>query len=84
MVGLLAAATMLAGCTTSLEQWRNGQAKTKADFAHMRGQARERDNYAACIEQGALPGTPENLTCQLELAKKGQEQEKPNPQAQQP
>lgn len=77
MAALFAATVILAGCTRSLEQWRNDQAKAKADFAHMGTQEQERDNYAACVNQGALPGTPENLTCQLDLARKEQQQAKP-------
>lgn len=82
---LFAVAIMLAGCTRSFEQWQSDAAKTKADFAHMHTEEQERDNYTACVEQGILPGTPENLTCQLDLAKKEQQPAKPqNPPANAP
>jgi len=45
----------------------------------MQTEQRERDNYAACVNQGTMPGSAENLACQLELAKKEQKPAKPKP-----
>ena len=85
VAGLLAASLMLSGCVASLAQLQNEQAKTKDDFRHMQTEQQERDNYAACVNQGALPGSPENLECRLELAKKEQQASKPQtPPAKQP
>lgn len=77
LVWLLAASAMLAGCTGGLEQWRSEQARAKAEFAHVRTEQHERDNYTTCLNQGALPGTAENLACQLDLAKKDAQAAKP-------
>ena len=74
---LLTASLTLAGCTMGLDKWRNEQAKAKDAVQHMRTEQQERDNYAACLNRGALPGTAENLACQLELAKKEQQAAKP-------
>lgn len=63
---------MLAGCAATFDQVRSEQARARADAQRARTELQERDNYTACVNQGALPGTPENLTCQLELAKKQQ------------
>ena len=74
---LLAASTMLAGCTMGFEQSRREQAKAKAEVQQIRTERQERDNYALCVSQGALPGTAENLACQLTLAKKQEPPAKP-------
>jgi starvation-inducible outer membrane lipoprotein len=85
VAGLLAASLMLSGCVASLAQLQNEQTKTKDDFRHMQTEQQERDNYTACVNQGALPGSPENLECRLELAKKEQQASKPQtPPAKQP
>lgn len=85
MAGMLAASLMLSGCAASLAQWQKEQAKAKDDFRHMQTEQQERDNYAACVNQGALPGSAENLQCQLELAKKEQQAAEPQaPPAKQP
>jgi hypothetical protein len=73
----LAASAVLAGCTGGLEQFQNRQAKTKAEFQHLRTEQQERANYAACVNQGAMPGSAENLACQLEMARKAQQAAKP-------
>jgi hypothetical protein len=74
---LLAASTMLAGCAMGFEQSRREQAKAKAEVQQIRTERQERDNYALCVSQGALPGTAENLACQLTLAKKQEPPAKP-------
>jgi hypothetical protein len=68
-MGLLAASMMLAGC---IAHWQDQESKARSDFQHYRTQDQERDNYQACVDQGALPGSAENLACQLELTKKEQ------------
>lgn len=74
LLGLLAASLMLQGC---IAQWQAEGTKAKADFEHFRGQEQQRDNYQTCVNQGAMPGTPENLACQLDLARKEQQPAKP-------
>lgn len=69
----LAASVMLAGCVGGFEQFQSKEAKTKAELQHVRTEQRERDNYAVCVEQGAMPGSAQNLECQLELARKQQQ-----------
>jgi hypothetical protein len=82
---MMAASLVLSACTAGLAQWQKEQTKAKDDFRHMQTEQQERDNYAACVNQGALPGSPENLECQLELAKKEQQAPKPqSPPAKQP
>lgn len=70
LLWLLAACLSLAGCATGFERFQNDQAKTKAEFRYLRTEEQERANYAVCVGQGAMPGTPENLACRLEMAKK--------------
>jgi hypothetical protein len=77
VAGLAAASLVLSGCVTGFAQWQKDQARTKDDFRHMQTEQQERDNYAACVNQGALPGSAENLECQLELARKEQQASKP-------
>ena len=85
MAGLLAASLTLSGCAAGFAQWQKDQAKAKDDFRHMQTEQQERDNYAACVSQGALPGSAENLQCQLALTKKEQQAAKPQtPPAKQP
>ena len=69
----LAITVPLAGCTVGFAQWQSERAKAGAEFQHMRTEQQERTNYTACVDQGAMPGTQENLECQLELAKKKQQ-----------
>jgi hypothetical protein len=64
---MLALGLILSGCATGIAQWHNAQDKTRNDIQHARTERRERDNYATCVEQGAMPGSPENLACQLNL-----------------
>jgi hypothetical protein len=71
--GLLMAALMLSGCT----QWQSQQTRLKTDYQHVRGEEQERANYAACVDQGALPGSVQNLQCRLDMAKKAQAAAKP-------
>lgn len=71
-MGFLAAALMLSGCG-GLTQIQRETAKAKADYQNMRGAERERANYAACVDQGAMPGSAQNLACQLEMSRKEQE-----------
>ena len=73
----LAITVPLAGCTVGFAQWQSERAKAGAEFQHMRTEQQERTNYAACVDQGAMPGTAENLNCQLEMAKKEQQAAKP-------
>lgn len=73
----LAASLMLAGCATGFERFQSDEAKTKAEFQDMRARQQERANYAACVNQGAMPGSAENLACQLEMARKAQPAAKP-------
>ena len=68
---------MLTGCVGGLGQFQNKEARTKAEFQHMRTEQRERDNYIACVDQGAMPGSAANLACQLESAKREQQAAKP-------
>lgn len=68
LAGLGAASLLLAECVTARQQ-----AKTKADFQHYRSEEQELDNYQTCIDRGALPGSPQMLACQLDLAKKDQQ-----------
>ena len=74
---LLAASAMLAGCASGFERWRNDQARAKAEIQHAHTEVQERDNYTLCVNQGAMPGTAENLACQLALTKKQQPPVKP-------
>ena len=79
---LLAMVVPLTGCTVGFAKWQSERVKAQAELQHMRAEQQERDNYAACVDQGAMPGSPENLKCQLEMAKKEQQAVKPpNPQA---
>lgn len=73
---MLAACLILAGCG-GLAHWQSEADKTKADYLHMRTEQQERANYAACVNQGALPGSAENLACQLEMTRKEQAAAKP-------
>jgi hypothetical protein len=76
-LGLLTAGMMLSACA--------GLTKTRADYQKMDTEQQERDNYSTCVAQGAMPGSPENLACQLDLAKKQQQPAKPqNPPAKSP
>lgn len=75
-IAMLAASLMLPGCV-SPSRLQSEEAKTKADFQHMRIEQQERDNYAACVNQGAMPGSAENLACQLQLEEKQQQSAKP-------
>jgi hypothetical protein len=74
---LLALTVPLAGCTVGFAQWQKERAKAGAEFQHMRTEQQERANYAACLDQGAMPGSPESLECRLEMAKKEQQATKP-------
>ena len=76
---LLALAVPLAGCTVGFAQWQNERARAGAEIQHMRTEEQERANYAACVDQGAMPGSPENLQCQMEMAKKEQQAGKAPP-----
>jgi hypothetical protein len=73
----LAITVPLAGCAVGFAQWQSEQAKAGAEFQHMRTEQQERANYAACVDRGAMPGTQENLDCQLEMAKKEQQAARP-------
>jgi hypothetical protein len=76
-LGLLTAGLMLSGCA--------GLTKTRADYRKMHTEQQERDNYSTCVDQGAMPGSPENLACQLDLARKAQQAAKAqNPPAKSP
>jgi hypothetical protein len=74
--GLLIAALMLSGCAP----WQSQQTRLRTDYQHVRGEEQERANYAACVDQGALPGSVQNLQCQLDMAKKEQGAAKPQTQ----
>ena len=74
---LLAITVPLAGCTVGFAQWQKERAKAGAELQHMRTEQQERANYRACMDQGAMPGSPENLACQMEMAKKEQQAAKP-------
>jgi hypothetical protein len=67
----------LAGCVTGFARWQSDEAKTRAEYQHLRTEQQERANAAACMDQGAMPGTPENLRCQLEMTKKEQQAAQP-------
>jgi hypothetical protein len=87
ILSVLGLGLMLSGCASGFAQWRNAQDKTRNDLQHARTERRERDNYANCVDQGAMPGSPENLACQLDLAQKQQKPAKPQdppPQQQSP
>lgn len=84
LLWLLAACLPLAGCATGFERFQNDQAKTRAEFRHVRTQEQERANYAACVDQGAMPGSAENLACQLEMEKKARAGDKPQNSANNP
>jgi hypothetical protein len=73
----LAITVPLAGCTVGFAQWQSERAKAGAEFQHMRTEQQERANYAACVDGGAMPGTQENLDCQLEMGKKVQQAARP-------
>ena len=70
-------AVPLAGCTVGFAQWQKERARAGAELQHMRTEQQERANYMACTDQGAMPGSPENLACQIEMAKKEQQAAKP-------
>jgi len=72
----LAVSVMLSGCVVPLGEWRGEVAKAKAEYQHTRTEAQERANYTACVNQGAMPGSAENLACQLEMIKKEQDADK--------
>jgi hypothetical protein len=78
-LGLLAASLMLSGCAG---QWQSEQARLRNEYQKVRSEEQQRVNYAACVNQGAMPGSMENLQCQLEMSKK--EQEAGKAQRQQP
>ena len=67
---LLAVAMPLAGSTVGFAQWQRERVKAGAEFQHMRTEEQERANYAACVDHGAMPGSPQNLECQMEMTKK--------------
>ena len=67
---LLAIAMALSGCTVGFAQWQAERAKVGTEFRHMRTEQQERAHYTQCVDQGAMPGSPENLQCQMEMAKK--------------
>jgi hypothetical protein len=69
LAGISAASLLLLGCIGPPGE----AAKAEADFQHFRSEQQERDNYQACLDLGVLPGSPEILACQLELAKKDQQ-----------
>jgi hypothetical protein len=60
----LAAALLLAGCVSSKQI-----EKTKTDAASYLQQQRARDIRERCMDDGAMPGTPAYLECQLRLEK---------------
>jgi hypothetical protein len=70
---VLGLSLMLSGCATGIAQWRASQDKARADYQHARTERAERDNYTTCVDQGAMPGSPENLACQLDLEQKQQQ-----------
>lgn len=72
---VLLAGLGLSGCVSPAQFEREG-AKTRADFETLRDQERARAAYEACAER-ALPGSAENLQCQLEFTKKADEAPKP-------
>jgi hypothetical protein len=75
---------MLAGCATGFERFQSEGARTRAEFQHLRTEQQERANYAACVDQGAMPGSAENLACRLEMAKKQQQAAEPGKPASKP
>ena len=76
-LALLVITVPLASCTVGFAQWQSERAKAQAEFQHMRTEQQERANYTTCVERGAMPGSPENLQCQMEMAKKEQQAAKP-------
>jgi hypothetical protein len=70
----LTAGLMLSGCAG---QWQSEQTRLRSEYQRLRGEEQQRANYAACVDQGAMPGSAENLACQMEMAKKQQEAAKP-------
>ncbi|HEY5084637.1 MAG TPA: hypothetical protein VII48_08955 [Rhizomicrobium sp.] len=73
-LGFLVACLMLSGCAG---QWQSQQTRLRSEYQRLRGEEQQRANYAACVDRGAMPGSPENLACQMETAKKQQEAAKP-------
>ena len=73
-LAFLAAGLMLSGCAA---QWQSEQTRLRSEYQRLRGEEQQRANYAACVDQGAMPGSAENLACQMEMAKKQQEEAKP-------
>ena len=73
-LGFLAAGLMLSGCAG---QWQSEQTRLRSEYQQLRGEEQQRANYAACVDQGAMPGSAENLACQMEMAKKQHEAAKP-------
>lgn len=69
-LGFLAASLMLSGCAA---QWQSEQTRLGSEYQQVRSEEQQRANYAACVDQGAMPGSPENLACQLEMSKKEQD-----------
>ena len=60
----LAAIFLLAGCVSSKQI-----EKTKTDAASYLQQQHARDIREHCMDEGAMPGTPAYLECQLRLEK---------------
>ncbi len=73
-LGFLMAGLMLSGCAG---QWQSEQTRLRSEYQRVRAEEQERVNYATCVNQGAMPGSAENLACQMEMAKKQQEAVKP-------
>jgi hypothetical protein len=80
-LGFLTAALMLSGCAG---QWQSEQTRLRSEYQRLRGEGQQRANYAACVDRGAMPGSAENLACQMEMAKKQQEAAKPQSPASKP
>jgi hypothetical protein len=60
----LAVILLLAGCVSSKQI-----EKTKTDASSYLQQKRARDARERCMDDGAMPGTPAYLECQLRLEK---------------
>ena len=80
-VVFLTASLLLSGCAG---QWQSEQTRLRSDYQRVRGEEQQRANYATCVDQGAMPGSAENLACQMEMAKKQQEAAKPQSPASKP
>ena len=64
---MLVLSLALQGC---IAPWQAQLDKAKTDVQHLQTEDQEQANYQTCVDQGAMPGSAENLACRLELAKK--------------